>query len=101
MKIKIPKKLKIGAIEYEVNMVAGLKLYRGNWGEAGYISHTIDIDNLLPDIDRMATYIHEALHVIDSEYVCGIDEDNIERLGNGVLKIFQQLGIEFDWSEVE
>jgi len=102
MKVKIPKEIKIGAWKYGVDLVRGLKIKDGYWGDTRHTRHTLAIDKDLPNLERDSTLIHEVLHIIDQQFVLKLSEEDITRLENGLAEfLFNNLRIEFVWNEVE
>ncbi len=101
MKIKIPREIKIGLYPYSVEAISQLKLNEGCWGVSNHVRRKIKIDSGLPLLERNQTLIHELIHVISESFRCSLDEDNAERLANGMGEfLFDNLGIEFDWSDI-
>ena len=99
MKVLIPNEIKSGPYPYEVKLTPDLKLNEGTWGSTHFVKRVVRVDAGLPLLERNQTLIHELLHVISSTYQCALDEDNIERIANGLSEfLFDNLGIEFDWS---
>ncbi len=102
MKAKIPREIKIGLYPYSVQTVPHLKLMDGVWGSSNHVKKEIKVDSGLPLLELNQTLIHEVLHVISEGYRCGLDEDNVERLANGIGEfLFDNLGIELDWSGID
>lgn len=102
MIVKVPGEIKIGIYPYTLEAVKDLKLKQGSWGVTNLVTKEIRIDSNLPQIELNQTLIHEVLHIISANYQCALDEDNVERIANGLSEfLFDNLGIEFDWSGVE
>ncbi len=102
MKVKVPKEIKIGVYPYTVELVPNLKLNKGNWGTTNHTEKTIVLDSALPSVELAQTLLHEVFHVVSVVFMCGLDEDNVERLANGMGEfLFDNLNIEFDWSSVQ
>ena len=102
MRVKIPREIKLGVWSYALSLVRGLKLKDGVWGDSQHVHYLLRIDKDLPEIERMATLIHEVLHIINEQYKAGLDEDTIGRLESGLTEFMtRNLNIEFDWSEIE
>ncbi|KKN16940.1 hypothetical protein LCGC14_0970980 [marine sediment metagenome] len=101
MRVKIPREIKISIYPYSVKLVPHLKLEEGNWGTTNFVRRTLGIDSDLPLLERNQTLLHEVFHIISASFLCGLDEDNVERLANGIGELlFDNLGIEFDWSGI-
>ena len=102
MKVKVPREIKSGPYPYSITLSPDLKLNEGCWGTTHYVRRVVRIDSGLPLIERNQTLLHEVLHVISSTYQCALDEDNVERIANGLSEfLFNNLGIELDWSGIE
>jgi len=102
MKTKIPPVIKIGIYPYRVDLVPNLKLNKGNWGTTNHTEKTIVLDSGLSLLELNQTLLHEVFHVVSVVFVCALDEDNVERLANGMGELlFDNLNIEFDWSLIQ
>lgn len=66
--MKIPKKLKIGGIVYQVKIIDDLEL-DGEDGETNRFRNDIRINKLLPQEQKEATLIHEIMHCLNSQIV--------------------------------
>ena len=102
MKVHVPKTIKIGLYPYTVESIPHLKLNDGVWGSSNHVRREIKVDSNLGLLERNQTLMHEVIHVISENFRCLLDEDNVERLANGIGELlFDNLGIEFDWSLIE
>ena len=102
MIIKIPKIVRIGSCVHDVSQKRNLKLVEGCWGVTRRVVSTITVDADLPPAHKANTFLHEVMHMIDMEYSCGLDEDNIERIANGLFVLLaDNLGIELDWGDIQ
>jgi hypothetical protein len=97
LKIKVPGQIKIGCYLLKIIVKPYQKLVHGNWGEANSTIQEIHIDSGLPERAKDNTLIHEIVHMISINYQCGLDEENVERMANGIQELMDCLGIEFDW----
>jgi len=62
----------------------------------------IALDNTLPPSGRTETLLHELIHCVNKVYLNGnLGEDVVSALAEGLNQVLPQLGIEFDWSELE
>ena len=101
MKVKIPSSIKLGAYTYTLSLQENYKLNRGTWATTNHTLSEITIESALSPSERDLTLLHECLHIISEIYRLNLDEDNIERLQNGLGELlFRDLDIKFDWSEV-
>ena len=102
MKVKIPSQIKIATSSYTVGFREHLKLDDGLVGVAYHRNKAIYIDPALDTSEKAQTLLHEAIHIIDRIYGCKIDEDDTDRLAQGMAELLvNNLGIEFDWSDVK
>jgi hypothetical protein len=91
----IPRALKIGHIVYKVVRVANLHDSSGHlWGSRDPIDCAIRLDEILHENhpQLLPILLHEVLHDRSAQYGCHLDEDNIERLGNGLAAFLTDNG---------
>ena len=99
MKVKVPKKIKIATHLYDVKYDLHLRHDEACYGQVNHRNQIISIETSVPPSIRNQTLLHEVIHIVDKTYVCRMDEDDLERLSNGLSEfLFDNLGIEFDWS---
>ena len=56
----------------------------------------------MPPSELNQTFLHEILHLVERFLVVKIDDVDVDRIAEGLAVIlFDNLGIEFDWSEVD
>ncbi len=102
MKVKVPSEIKIATHTYRVRYDSHMRHDEACYGQVNHREQTIDIETSIPPSVMNQTLIHEIVHIVDKVYVCRMDEDDLERLSNGMAELlFNNLGIEFDWSEIE
>jgi len=101
MKVKVPQNISIGAYDYKIGYASGLVSDFKFLGQAIADKQIIKIE---PDTTAQTKGIslwHELIHSIADVYGCGLDEDNINRLAQGVSSIVSRdFGIEFDWINI-
>jgi hypothetical protein len=95
IKIKQPKKLKIGSYVYKVKVEDDLMLTQGNSGEHRPHYMEIAIDKKVKS--KTPVFLHESLHAINDNYVLHLDEDTIDALSHGVSEVLDNLGIAIVW----
>jgi len=102
MKVKIPKEIKIGAFSYSIKMVEGLENDYHLLGQCLTDKGIIKLEmHSIPQV-KDATLLHEVVHAINDVFVCKIDDECVERIAQGLAEILKNnLGIEFDWSEIK
>ena len=103
MEIKIPKTISGGGIHsYRIGYKTNLKVDEGATGFLNHRKQVIAIDPAFPELERGVTFWHEALHKVSGEYSCNLDEDDTDRLAEGIVAILvKDFGIKFDWSDIE
>lgn len=80
--MKIPTKIKVGAINYQVELVSYLPTEDGGqkWGECDYQTSVIKIWDKLSVEKQEQTFIHELTHAIAHEAsIDNQDEDIVNR----------------------
>jgi len=100
MKVKVPKEIKIGTYKGFVKFREHIKVDDGYRGAYNQRTGELYIDPILLML-RDRTLLHEVVHMISFNYECSWNEDDISRMANGLAEFLVQLGIEFDWSEIE
>ena len=102
MKLKLPSVLKFGARHYNLGYKAHLHVDDGLKGVAYHRRETIGIDPIISKMDKDITLIHEAVHIINRQFSCHLEEDNVDRLGEGFFAFLSDnFDIEFDWSNIK
>ena len=96
--MKVPKKIKVGAYDYEVKLVKGLVYEYRLLGQSLPDAQIIKVDEDANLPTRSVTLWHEIVHSISDVYNCDLDEPNIDRLAQGIASILQDsFGIKFEW----
>jgi hypothetical protein len=91
--LKIPDKVKIGGIIYNVKLISGKvnnELHERNY--IGRIDHERCIITVDSDIDnqRMVnSLLHELVHGIEYQYQIEISEKDIDRFANGLYQVLK------------
>ena len=101
MKIKVPIKLKIASHEYTIKDDEQALKSASTVGEARHIYHDILIDFNRVSSEVTQTFLHEYLHCIERFWNVKIDDNDVDRLAEGVAVLFNNLNIEFDWSDIK
>ena len=103
IEIKIPKTISGGGIHlYSVGYRTYLKTDEGGMGCINHRKEQILIDPAYPEADKNVTIWHEAIHKITREYGCRLEDDNIDRLAEGIVAILEKdFGVKFDWSDIK
>lgn len=101
LSIKVPKELEFGIYTYGVVYKPNLYLENNRGGEVNHRTLLIEIDPVLSKPDKDVTFFHEAFHIIDRKYNCGLSDENIDRMADGTMDFLQRnFGIEFNWVDI-
>ena len=101
LKVRVPKQIKIGVHSYKVIFSHYLKGVGEGDGAAQHEWQKILIAPELPPSQRAVTLLHEVLHIISKNYKCGLPEDTLDRLDEGLGEfLLNNLHIEFDRSDI-
>ena len=92
--IKIPKKLKIGAFNYTIEMSNNLHIKNGlqgvHYGSQCLIKLQIGGKDGYNRQKVELNFFHEVLHAIDATYNdSGLDEKTVDGLANGLYQVFK------------
>lgn len=102
MRVKIPKEIKIGIYPYRISFDPHLRDDEGYIGVANFRTGTI---SLVPQVNKGrlgVAFLHELIHIIEDTCHFDITEQDNFRIAEGIAELlFNNLGIEFDWSEIE
>ena len=102
MKVIIPKQIKVSAQEYEIELVTNLENDYDLWGQCLTGRGVLKIEAGTNPAGRTQTFLHEVMHAINDIYTCRVEEDNIDRMAQGLRDVLvDSLGIEFDWGEIK
>jgi hypothetical protein len=87
--MKIPEKVRVCGLNYDVKMSDTLYLDEGCYGTHNPSSMVITIQNHTVDKDRqMQVFIHELIHAVDLHYLNSkLTEDQVNQVANGVYQI--------------
>lgn len=94
--MRIPETLKIGHLMYKVIRVPNLHSEAGHlWGTRDPQDCEIRLDEMLHEKhpQLLPALLHEVLHDLSDQYGCHLDEDNIERLSNGLAAFLTDNGM--------
>lgn len=91
--MNIPKKIKIGWKEYEIEQVdekGQLIVDAGTcYGEIEYDDQVIRLNKNYGDEQKKATLIHEILHGISNMYTLDMTEDLVTKLANALYIVMK------------
>ena len=99
----IPSSLKIGGFTVSVCMdkeTQKLLDEKCIYGQYSSLQLQIRLKNdLIPELFNY-TFLHELIHAIDNIYCSDkLDEGTVNGIANGLLQVFEQLGIRFSINE--
>lgn len=99
--IKVPSKIQIGGHTYAVLLDKGL-ITDGTYYSIDHMRQHIKISPLIAETIKTASLIRALLCAVNNVYNAGdVEDKHLDGLGEGLNQIFQQWGIELDWSEIE
>ena len=104
MKVKIPREIKIAGRNYKIKFDEHLIRDEGNRGVVYW--HTQEVKLLHETHPELmaVTFLHECIHIID-EHMNGrgnLTEEQVCGIADGLFQLLKDnLGIEFDWSEIK
>jgi len=90
--MKIPSKINICGIIYDVAFVKKPDNQLGSLDYYGVIDSEksrIEISDGIDKQRQTQTFIHEILHGIATNYAVKLDEDEVERLSNGIYAVLK------------
>ena len=95
--MKIPKQIKVASHTYRVIFKKNLIRNMGNRGSTNWHLKTIEIDDDMGEGLTPTTFLHEIIHVVDRHFLNDqLDEDNSQRLAEGLLQVFTEMGVTFE-----
>ncbi len=86
--ISIPERVPVASQMYDIEIVEGLADAPTNcWGCCNEASRVIKLTAEFPDVATMlVSYLHECLHAISSEYRVKMDDDDVDRVAQGMTQ---------------
>ena len=82
----IPKKLDILGVEYQIKQIRCVSRFDARKGEIDYLTHTVTIDEELPEDAKEETLLHEVIHAILERL--GLDDnENNEQVVSGLAAV--------------
>jgi len=101
MKVKITSPIQVGGHWYKIIRDGKIDDF-GHLGDINYRTQTITIDPNKPTSQQEESLIHELHHLVNQVYCNGrLEESDVDPLSEGIYQALKQLGIEFDWSDIE
>jgi len=101
MKVSVPDEIKIGSFRYAIRLFP--KVYRDHslLGQHMADDLLVKVSSEIEGDVRNEAFWHELLHGISLTYKCGLEEENVDRIAQGINQVMQSFGIELDWSDLE
>lgn len=88
-------KVKIGGIDYSIEIKEDLVGHTGNWGETNLKKTTIALDSNMSKQRTNQTLVHEIVHGIFEEAGFEQDEDKVNRLGIVLYQVLKDNDFSF------
>jgi len=102
MKVKVPQKIKILTHTYNIRIDSRFTMGAGAQGITRHIYQEIILDGIQPKSELDQVFLHELIHTIERHFCVKLDDPDVERISEGLaIILFDNLGIELDWSDVE
>ncbi len=98
IEIKLPESIKVGGFDFKIDLSESRskELTCANLaGQERTEPYDISIKIDMSPQQFSNTFIHEAIHAVDSIYRPDLEEKQVLVLTNGLHQIFEQLGIRF------
>lgn len=83
--MKIPEEVNILYKTYTVN--ESFSLHEGAdelYGRIHFLQQQIELNAEISEEQKKSTLIHEIIHALDEMYIIGLEETQVEKLGNAV-----------------
>lgn len=89
--MEIPNTVKILYKEYEIVQEKNIHNDSSDlYGEVHYLDEKILLNVDSKEDQKKATLIHELIHAIDEMYQISLNEDQVDKLGNGVYMMIKE-----------
>jgi len=99
--VKVPSKIKIGALKANVGISDYIRVDDGYRGFFNQRTEELRLDTNLGGRSRDTVFLHEIVHMISINYESGLSEEDTSRVANGLFEfLYYNLGIELDWSDI-
>jgi len=100
MQIKVPKEIQIGTLIYKVYLDESLDDAEYD-GSAFHSKLQIRINPAIPDARKALSLLHEIIHTFSKPFDVFPNDREINLLSTALGEfLFNNLGIEFDWSDI-
>lgn len=88
--MNLPKSVKIGAMNYDINIVSDLYAKHSLYGEVTYSDQQISIASDINELRQLNAIIHEMTHAIlfeSGDYGLNDDEAFVRRFSNALTQV--------------
>jgi len=102
MKVKVPPKVKVASHSYLIRFDRKVLRSASANGLARHTYQDIIVSDDVAMSERNQILLHELLHLVERFWGVKLDDIDIDRIAEGLAVIlFDNLGIELDWSLIE
>ncbi|MDP1615041.1 MAG: hypothetical protein Q8L68_04520 [Methylococcales bacterium] len=99
MKVKLPSEVRIGTHTFKIRFDPHLFSDENKYGLINYRAQEINIWSEAPLSTKNEALLHEIIHLSQHVYRVEISDQDIDRVAETIGEfLFNNLGIEFDWS---
>ena len=102
MKVRVPRKIKMGIYTYSLSLTPHIHCDEARYANCNHRTQEIEIWSEAPPSMRYESLIHEVLHIAEVSHRIDVSDADIDRIAHTIAELFKEnLGIEFDWSEID
>jgi Zn-dependent peptidase ImmA (M78 family) len=88
--VTIPKKVRVLFKEYTIEEQINLHDEEGElYGQIDFLQEKILLNAEASEEAKKATLIHEIVHALDEMYKIGLEEEQVEKLGNALYMLYR------------
>lgn len=101
MKVKLPRKIKIGTHTYKIIFSPHLNSDDRDFGQINYRTQEIKIWTEAPGSLKNIALLHEIMHLSQHIYRVEVSDADIDRMAETIAELlFNNLHIEFVWDDI-
>ena len=102
MKVKIPKEIKIASHTYALKFSPYVHCDEARYANCNHRTQEITLWSEAPASIVNESFIHEVIHIAELCYRVDVTDADIDRIANVIMELLKDnLGIEFDWSDIK
>jgi len=102
VKVKVPKRIKIGTHTFTVKFDPHLHSDDKDYGLINYRTQEIKIWTEAPSSIQNEALLHEIIHLSQHVYRVELSDADIDRVAETIAEfLFNNLHLEFNWSDIE